>query len=87
MRLKDKAAVITGSSRGVGRSIAEAYAAEGASVVVNYTSNESAAQEVVDTISKSGGKAVAVKANVAEKADADKLVQASIDNFGRFSGI
>ena len=50
MRLKDKTAVITGASRGVGRAVALAYAKEGADVIVNYASNEEAAQEVVREI-------------------------------------
>jgi 3-oxoacyl-[acyl-carrier protein] reductase len=82
MRLKDKAAVVTGSSRGVGRAVALAYGKEGAKVVVNYTSNEAAALEVVDAIKAMGSKAVAVKADVARKAEADALIKAAIDSFG-----
>ncbi len=48
MKLKDKIALVTGSSRGIGRAVALAYAEEGAKVVVNYTSNEKAAKEVVE---------------------------------------
>jgi len=58
VRLKEKVALITGSSRGVGRAIALAYAREGASVVVNYTSNQSAAEEVVEEIKKNGSRAI-----------------------------
>ena len=50
MRLKDKAALVTGSSRGVGRAVALGFAKEGANVVVNYTSNQTAADEVVEAI-------------------------------------
>ena len=50
MRLKDKVALVTGSSRGIGKGVALAYAKEGAKVVVNYSSNENAAKEVVATI-------------------------------------
>ncbi|HOP48644.1 MAG TPA: glucose 1-dehydrogenase [Desulfobacteraceae bacterium] len=83
MKLKDKTALVTGSSRGVGRAVALGYAKEGANLIVNYTSNEKAANEVVDLIQSMGSKAVAVKADVALKKDAEKLVDAAIDNFGK----
>ncbi len=83
MRLKGKIALVTGSSRGVGKAVALAFAKEGANVVVNYTSNEKAANEVVDTIESMGRKAIAVKADVARKAEATELVKASVDTFGR----
>ena len=83
MRLSDKIALVTGSSRGVGRAVALAYAKEGAGVVVNYTSNEKAADEVVEAIQSMGGKAVAVKADVAQKSAAEHLVKTAIDTFGR----
>jgi len=82
MRLKDKIALVTGSSRGVGRAVALAYAKEGAKVLINYTSNEKAAQEVVAAIQGMGSQAKAVKADVAKKADAEALVQATVDEFG-----
>ncbi len=83
MRLKDKVALITGSSRGVGRAIALAYAKEGAKVVVNYTSNQKAADEVVEAIKGFGSDAIGVKADVAKADEAAKLVQSAIDTFGR----
>jgi 3-oxoacyl-[acyl-carrier protein] reductase len=82
MRLKDKIALVTGSSRGIGRSIALAYAREGAKVMVNFTSNEKAAMEVVEAIQKMGGQAKAMKADVANKAAAESLVKAAVDQFG-----
>ena len=82
MRLQNKTALVTGSSRGVGRSIAVAYAREGAKVMVNYTSNEKAAQEVVEEIQKLGGQARAFKADVARKAEAEAMVQATVEAFG-----
>jgi 3-oxoacyl-[acyl-carrier protein] reductase len=82
MRLKDRAALVTGSSRGVGRAVALAYAREGAKVMVNYTSNEKAAKEVVEAIQKIGSQAVAVKADVAKKEEAEGLVKATVDQFG-----
>ncbi|MBF0550637.1 MAG: 3-oxoacyl-ACP reductase FabG [Deltaproteobacteria bacterium] len=83
MKLKDKSAIVTGSSRGVGRAVALAYAAEGANLIINYTSNEAAAKEVVDQIVKLGRQAVAVQADVATKAGAEALVKAAVDNFGK----
>ena len=82
MRLKGKIALVTGSSRGVGRAVALSYGKEGAKVVVNYTSNEKAANEVVDALQSMGTKAIAVKADVSQKADADHLVAAAIETFG-----
>jgi len=83
MKLKDKIALVTGSSRGIGRAVALAYAEEGAKVVVNYTSNEKAAKEVVEAINKMDSQAIAVKADVAKKPETERLVQAGIDQFGR----
>jgi 3-oxoacyl-[acyl-carrier protein] reductase len=82
VRLKDKVALVTGSSRGVGRAIALAYAKEGASVVVNYSSNKQAGEEVVKEIRGGGGKAILVKADVAHAAEAQELVAQSIEEFG-----
>jgi 3-oxoacyl-[acyl-carrier protein] reductase len=82
MRLKDKIALVTGSSRGVGRAVALAYAREGANLVVNYTSNEKAANEVVRAIEKMGSQAIAVRADVAKKAEAETLVRTAIDKYG-----
>lgn len=83
MRLKDKVALVTGSSRGVGKSVALAFAKEGAKVVVNYSSNEKAANEVVEKIKDMGSDAIAVKADVANKNDVEDLVAAGIEKFGR----
>ena len=83
MRLKNKVALVTGSSRGVGRAVTLGFAAEGAKVVVNYTSNEKAANEVVKAVQALGSEAVAVKADVAKKEEVDKLVGAAVKTFGR----
>jgi len=82
VRLKGKVALITGSSRGVGRAVALAYAREGASVVVNYASNKNAAGEVVAAIKEMGGRAIAFRADVAKAAEAEALVQNTIEQFG-----
>jgi 3-oxoacyl-[acyl-carrier protein] reductase len=83
MRLKDKVAVVTGSSRGVGRAVALAFGKEGAKVVVNYTSSEQPANEAVRAIESMGSKAIAVKADVALKSEAERLILAAIETFGR----
>jgi len=82
-RLEGKAAVITGGGRGIGRSICLAFAKEGADVIVNYASKDQPAQEVVEMVKKMGRKAVAVKGNVAIKADAERIIQTAIDSFGK----
>jgi 3-oxoacyl-[acyl-carrier protein] reductase len=83
MRLKDKVAIVTGSSRGVGRSIAAAFGKEGANVVVNYSSSQKAADEVVEKIKSFGSRAIAIKADVAKKAEVEMLIKAAMDEFGR----
>jgi 3-oxoacyl-[acyl-carrier protein] reductase len=82
-RLKGKIALITGSSRGVGRAVALSFAKEGAKVIVNYTSNERAANEVAEAINQLGSQAIVVRADVAKREEADSLVQAAINEFGR----
>ena len=83
MRLKDKVAIVTGSSRGVGKAVALGFAQQGANLVINYTSNENAANEAVEAIQTMGSKAIAVKADVARKKDAEDLVGAAVETFGK----
>ncbi len=83
MRLKEKAAIITGASRGIGKAIAIMYAQEGAKVVVNYNKSENQAFDVVDQIKKNAGQAVAVKGDVSELADVKRLVQMTVEKYGR----
>jgi len=83
VRLKGKVALITGSSRGVGRAVALAYAKEGAKIVVNYTSNKDAAEEVAKAIKETGGRAIVFKADVANAAEAEALVEKGIEEFGQ----
>jgi 3-oxoacyl-[acyl-carrier protein] reductase len=80
-KLTGKVAVVTGASKGIGASIAKAFAAEGAAVVVNYVSDKDGAERVVKSITDGGGKAVAVKGSVAEEAEA--IVGAAVENFGK----
>ncbi len=83
MDFTGKVAVVTGSSRGIGRAIALRLAREGAQVVVNCRDNEAAAQEVVQQIEAAGGVAIAVKADVSHGAEAQGLIDAAMKAFGR----
>jgi len=82
-KLAGQVAVVTGASKGIGADIARHLAAEGAAVVVNYSSSKEGADRVVDYITKRGGKAVAVQASVAKKADVEQLFSAAKKAFGR----
>jgi 3-oxoacyl-[acyl-carrier protein] reductase len=82
-RLSGKVAIVTGASKGIGAAIAKALAAEGASVVVNYSSSKTGADKVVAEISSAGGKAAAVQADVARKADIERLFAETKKMFGR----
>jgi 3-oxoacyl-[acyl-carrier protein] reductase len=82
-KLDGKVAVVTGASKGIGAAIAKHLAAEGAAVVVNYSSSKSGADKVVDEITKRGGKAIAVQADVAKKKDIDRLFAETKKAFGR----
>src|SRR5450755_448577 len=81
-KLSNKVAIVTGASKGIGASIAKHLAAAGASVVVNYSSSKEGADRVVAEIVRDGGKAVAVKADVAKSADIDRLFVESKKAFG-----
>ncbi|WP_054956447.1 3-oxoacyl-[acyl-carrier-protein] reductase [Paenibacillus dakarensis] len=81
--LKGQTALVTGASRGIGRSIALALADMGANVAVNYSGNENAAAEVVSEIRAKGVEAIALKANVGISAEADGLVKQVLDTWGR----
>ncbi|MCE7937406.1 3-oxoacyl-[acyl-carrier-protein] reductase [bacterium] len=81
--LTDKVALVTGSSRGIGRAIATRLAADGAKVVVNYRSDAAAAEAVLADIRSAGGDAIAVGGDAADGTAAEQLVKAAIDRFGR----
>ena len=83
MDLTDKVAVVTGSSRGIGRAIALRLAQDGARIVVNYRGNKASADEVVGEILAAGGEATAVQADVSQPAEADSLIDAAKKAFGR----
>jgi 3-oxoacyl-[acyl-carrier protein] reductase len=80
--LQGKVAVVTGSSRGIGRAIAERLAADGAAIVINYVRGEQAAQEAVNTIRGSGGQAIAVRADIARPAEVRRLFDEARSAFG-----
>lgn len=82
-RLVDRVAIITGASRGIGRAMALAFAAEGANVVVNYASSSSAAEAVVAAITEAGGTAIALQADVSKLEQVEALVNQTLEKFGR----
>lgn len=87
MLLKNKVALVTGSSRGVGAAIAKAMAREGASVVINYFQSQSKAESIVDEIVKSGGKAIALRADVTSEEEVKAIVETAVETFGRLDVI
>jgi 3-oxoacyl-[acyl-carrier protein] reductase len=82
-KLAGKVAVVTGASKGIGAAIAKSLAEAGASVVVNYASSKEGADEVARAITAAGGKAVTVKGDVANGAEASNIIETAIKNFGR----
>src|SRR5258708_23656320 len=82
-KLTNQVAVVTGASKGIGADIAKALAAEGASVVVNYSSSKTGADAIVAEITRNGGKAVAAGGDVSKTGDAQGIIDAAIKNYGR----
>src|SRR5215471_16601973 len=82
-KLKNKVAVVTGASKGIGAGIAKGLAAEGASVVVNYSSSREGADRVVADIKSKGGKAIAVQGDVGKAEDVKKIFAETEKAFGR----
>lgn len=82
MKLKDKIALVTGASSGIGRAIALAYAKEGAMVIVNYSGNAEGAMEVVDKIKGMGGEAEAIKFDVSNYTEVEENIDNIIKRYG-----
>lgn len=82
-RLANKVAVITGASKGIGAAIAKHYAAEGAAVVVNYSSSKTGAEQVVAEINAAGGKAIAVQGDVSKQSDIERLFREAVAAYGK----
>lgn len=81
-KLKNKTAIVTGASKGIGASIAQYFAAEGAKVVVNYASDKAGAERVVKSITDNGGTAVLVQADVSKASDVIRLFEETKNTFG-----
>ncbi len=83
MKLQNKVALITGSSRGMGKAIALLFAKEGARVVVNYIKSKEKADEVVEQIVKLGSEAIAIKADVSNESQVKEMVDEAVKKFGK----
>jgi 3-oxoacyl-[acyl-carrier protein] reductase len=83
MNLKDRVALVTGGSRGIGRAAVQCFAKLGANVVINYVKDEHAASDTVQTAQGSGVNALAVQADVSRVDQAQRLIQETVDNLGR----
>lgn len=83
MLFKEKVVIVTGSSRGIGKAIALAFAKEGAKVVINYKKNNQLADEVVDKITAFGQNALAIKADISNNEQVEEMVRRTVDKFGR----
>ena len=81
-RLKNKVAVVTGASKGIGAAIAKHFAAEGAKVVVNYSTSKDGAEKVVKAITDNGGTAIAVQGDVSQEADVIRLFEETEKAYG-----
>ncbi|GAA4317741.1 glucose 1-dehydrogenase [Mucilaginibacter gynuensis] len=81
-KLKNKVAIVTGASKGIGAAIAKYYAAEGAKVVVNYASSKDGADKIVKEITDNGGTAISLQADVSKEADVIRLFEETINVFG-----
>lgn len=81
--LNNKVAIITGSSKGIGKAIATKLASDGAAVVINYSHSADKANETVEEIKQQGGKAIAIQADVGKVAEIKSLFEQTIDKLGQ----
>lgn len=82
-KLANKTAIVTGASRGLGKEIALLLAAHGATVVINYANNTEEAEKVADHINTTGGRAIAIRADISDAAAVTKLFDQTIEQFGK----
>jgi acetoacetyl-CoA reductase len=82
-RLEGRLALVTGAARGIGKAIARALAAEGATIAVNYQSSEADARALVDELDKAGRKSLLFKGNVGERSTWTSMLEKIKDNWGR----
>lgn len=82
MKFKNKTVLVTGSSRGIGRATAIAFAQEGANVIVNYVKDKASANSTVEEIKKLGREALAIQADVAIEDDVKRMIEKSVKHFG-----
>ena len=83
MNFKDKVVLVTGSSRGIGRSIVVKFAKEGANVIVNYKTNDREAQTITEIISSYENECICIKADVSKEKDVKRMIETIIEKFGR----
>ena len=85
MMLNESVAIVTGSGRGIGRAIALELAVAGAKVVVNYAGRSDKAEETAQLIREAGGESLTVQADVSQAGDVDRLIQTTLDHFGKIN--
>lgn len=83
LRLKDKVAIVTGSSRGIGKEIALTFAREGAKVCINYVSSEDRAKEVLEEILNMDGEAIMVKSDISNKNEVEHMIEKTLREFSK----
>lgn len=81
--IEERVAIVTGASRGIGKTIAKQIASLGIKVVVNYSSSEEKALEVIEEINKNGGEGIAIKADISKVSELEDLFKKTLESFGR----